>query len=87
MRFNIHSAPHKVIMDMVTINMRSEDVGILPAEDFISQLFTDLMRLFRSSFPWGERLDQVPPDGFSASSGFVQKKLELDCSRLGDTMF
>jgi len=66
--------------------MGRHNVCILPAEDFVHELFPDLMGLLRCDLTRREGLDQVPADGVAARPGLVQKELELDGRRLWDTV-
>jgi hypothetical protein len=87
MGFDVDRAPYIMVVDMVTIKMGGEDIGILPAEDFIGKFLSDLVSLFSGHFVGLERLDQMPTDDAAPSLSLVEIELKLQRCRFGYAVF
>ena len=57
--YEIDGAKKDMIMDMPLVNVRRQNIFILPFGDFIGKLPPDFMRLFRRGFSRLKRLDKV----------------------------
>jgi hypothetical protein len=83
---HISRAPDEMIVDMASIHLGCHHIGVLPAKDFISQFYSNLMSCFWGDFPRREGLYQVPPDGIAARAGLPQMMLEGKRCCLRDAM-
>jgi hypothetical protein len=67
MGFNVDRAPDEMIVNVLAVNVRGKDVGVLPTEDFRCELLPDFVRLRRRDVILRrERLYEVTSEGVAA---------------------
>ena len=74
---------NQVIMDVIPVNVGSEDELILATQDLLRQFHADPMGFFRCDLPRLKRLDEVPAQVRSLVDGMVTGPVKFDVGSLG----